>query len=83
MKFSSLFAQRAVERVLAPPQLEPGEHVLWERPPNKRLTFRVLGEDEFQLNLQTRLDAVLQPEPYLTKDQVREIVNRIISLAKL
>jgi hypothetical protein len=86
MKFSSLFARRAVERVLAPPELEPGEHVLWEYPPgtpNKRLIFWVHGDNEFRLAVQCRLDAIGQHEPWLTKDQVREIIERIIALAKL
>jgi len=86
MKLSTLFAKHAVERVSAPPELESNEHVLWEHPPgapNKRLTFQVHGENNFGLKIYTRLDAVGDIEPGLTRAQLREIIARIVSLAKL
>jgi hypothetical protein len=76
--------EAAKARVLAPPPLEPNEHVLWEADDHrKRLTFKVRGPDQFAMVVTTRIDALGVDEPPLTKGQVREIVERIIFLAGL
>jgi hypothetical protein len=75
---------RGRRRGLEPPPLEPGEHVLWENEQrNKRFTFKVKSDNEFSLRIDTRMDAIGKDDPWLTKTQVRAIVEKIIALAKL
>jgi hypothetical protein len=76
--------EAAKARVLAPPPLEPNEHVLWEADDHrKRLTFTVRGPDQFVLTVLGRIDTFGEDEKPLTKGEVREIVERIVFLAGL
>jgi hypothetical protein len=80
----SSVGEAAKARVLAPPPLEPNEHLLWEAADHrKQLTFKVLGPDQFSMTVKTRLDALGAEERPLTKMDVREIVERIVFLAGL
>jgi hypothetical protein len=76
--------EAAKQRVLDPPPLQPGESVLWEAQDKRtRFTIKRLDNGRFVLTVQKRLDALDEPERGISKAEVREIVERMISLAQL
>lgn len=77
------FGQRAKERVLAPPAPQPHEHVLWDSPAgDKRITFKVRGENSYVITTYTRMDAMLSDknDPGLTRDEVLKIIAKMLNV---